>query len=643
MSNQYSASNIKVLKGLEPVRKRPGMYIGSTGKKGLHHLIWEIVDNSIDEAMAGFASVINIELNHDGSVTVTDNGRGIPTDVHPETGLSTVETVLTVLHAGGKFDSDTYKVSGGLHGVGASVVNALSANLKVWVKRNGKEHFMEFVDGGKVKEKMSIINDADINDTGTKISFKPDFTIMEHNEFEYAVIVDRAKQIAYLNRGITIIVSDLRPEEPIIKEFFFEGGIIEYVRELNRGKQLIHDEIIYAQSKVKGDHGDVIVEVAMQYNQSYQSNVVSYANNISTIEGGTHEQGFSDALTRILNNYAGQNKLFKNEEEKLTREDVKEGLTAIISIKHVEPIFEGQTKSKLGNKDARMATNKTLSLILERFLVENPEQAKMIVEKTILAQRARVAATTARETTRKKALFDTVTLPGKLADCSSKNAEISELYIVEGNSAGGSAKMGRDRETQAILPLRGKVINAEKARIDKVFENAEIASIITALGTGVDSEINVNKLRYHKIIIMTDADVDGSHIRTLLLTFFYRYLKPLIEYGFVYIAQPPLYKISYGKNFEYAFNDEQKDEIVQRLAAEEQTKIGIQRYKGLGEMNPEQLWETTMDPQARKMLQVQIEDAAVADLVFSTLMGDDVEPRREFIEENAKYVKDIDF
>ena len=643
MSNQYSASNIKVLKGLEPVRKRPGMYIGSTGKKGLHHLIWEIVDNSIDEAMTGFASVINIELNQDGSVTVTDNGRGIPTDVHPETGLSTVETVLTVLHAGGKFDSDTYKVSGGLHGVGASVVNALSANLKVWVKRNGKEHFMEFVDGGKVKEKMSIINDVDINDTGTKISFKPDFTIMEHNEFEYAVIVDRAKQIAYLNRGITIIVSDLRPEEPIIKEFFFEGGIIEYVRELNRGKQLIHDEIIYAQSKVKGDHGDVIVEVAMQYNQSYQSNVVSYANNISTIEGGTHEQGFSDALTRILNNYAGQNKLFKNEEEKLTREDVKEGLTAIISIKHVEPIFEGQTKSKLGNKDARMATNKTLSLILERFLVENPEQAKMIVEKTILAQRARVAATTARETTRKKALFDTVTLPGKLADCSSKNAEISELYIVEGNSAGGSAKMGRDRETQAILPLRGKVINAEKARIDKVFENAEIASIITALGTGVGSEINVNKLRYHKIIIMTDADVDGSHIRTLLLTFFYRYLKPLIEYGFVYIAQPPLYKISYGKNFEYAFNDEQKDEIVQRLAAEEQTKIGIQRYKGLGEMNPEQLWETTMDPQARKMLQVQIEDAAVADLVFSTLMGDDVEPRREFIEENAKYVKDIDF
>ena len=643
MSEQYSASNIKVLKGLEPVRKRPGMYIGTTGKKGLHHLIWEIVDNSIDEAMAGFASVIDIELGKDNYVTITDNGRGIPTDVHPQTGLSTVETVLTVLHAGGKFDSETYKVSGGLHGVGASVVNALSNNLKVWVKRNGKIHFMEFKNGGKPVGKMQILGEVDLNDTGTKISFKPDFTIMEPNEFEFNVVVDRAKQIAYLNKGITINVSDTRGEKPVKKEFFFEGGIVEYVRELNRGKQLIHEEIVYAEGKVKGDDGDVLVEVAMQYNHGYQPNVVSYANNISTIEGGTHEQGFTDALTRILNNYAGQYKLFKTEEEKLTREDVKEGLTAIISVKHVEPIFEGQTKSKLGNKDARMATNKTFSIALERFLAENPEQAKQIVEKAVLAQRARFAATTARETTRKKALFDGAALPGKLADCSSKNAEICELYIVEGNSAGGSAKMGRDRETQAILPLRGKVINAEKARIDKVFENAEIASIITALGTGVGTETNVNKLRYHKIIIMTDADVDGSHIRTLLLTFFYRYLKPLIEYGFVYIAQPPLYKISYGKTFEYAFNDEQKDEIVKRLESQEITKIGIQRYKGLGEMNPEQLWETTMDPNTRKMLQVQIEDAAVADMVFSTLMGDDVEPRREFIEENAKYVKDIDF
>lgn len=644
MSNNYSADNIKVLKGLEPVRKRPGMYIGTTGKKGLHHLIWEIVDNSIDEAMAGFASMINIELDKYGYVTITDNGRGIPTDVHPQTGLSTVETVLTVLHAGGKFDSETYKVSGGLHGVGASVVNALSENLKVWVKRNSNEYFMEFINGGQPVEKMKIINKVDLNDTGTKIAFKPDFSIMEQNEFEYSVIVDRAKQIAYLNKGITISVTDLRQDKIVKKEFFFEGGIVEYVRELNHGKQLIHDEIIYAEGKVKGDDGDVIVEVAMQYNHGYQPNVVSYANNISTIEGGTHEQGFTDAITRILNNYAGQYKLFKNEEEKLTRDDVKEGLTAIISIKHVEPIFEGQTKSKLGNKDARMATNKTFSIAFERFLIENPDQAKTIVEKTILAQRARFAATTAREITRKKALFDGVALPGKLADCSSKNAEISELYIVEGNSAGGSAKMGRDRENQAILPLRGKVINAEKARIDKVFENAEIASIITALGTGVGTEININKLRYHKIIIMTDADVDGSHIRTLLLTFFYRYLKPLIEYGFVYIAQPPLYRISYGKVFEYAFNDEQKDEIIQRLESQDNSvKIGIQRYKGLGEMNPDQLWETTMDPKTRKMLQVQIEDAAIADMVFSTLMGDDVEPRREFIEENAKYVKDIDF
>ena len=644
MSDQYSANSIQVLEGLKPVRKRPGMYIGTTSKKGLHHLVWEIVDNSIDEAMAGFASVVTIDLEKDGYVTISDNGRGIPTDIHSKTGLSTVETVLTVLHAGGKFDSETYKVSGGLHGVGASVVNALSKHLKVWVKRDGKLHFMEFQNGGKRVDQIKVIDKVEHNDTGTKISFSPDFTIMEPNEFDFVVIADRAKQIAYLNKGITIIVTDHRNEKPVKKEFFFEGGIVEYVRELNRGKLLIHDEIIYAEGSVKGDAGNVLVEVAMQYNKGYQPNVVSYANNISTIEGGTHEQGFTDALVRILNNYAGQFKLFKTEEEKLTREDVKEGLIAIISVKHVDPIFEGQTKSKLGNKDARFAVNKTLSQALERFLAENPEQAKQIVEKAILAQRARFAATTARETTRKKSLFDGNALPGKLADCSSKNAEISELYIVEGNSAGGSAKMGRDRETQAILPLRGKVINAEKARIDKVFENAEIASIITALGTGVGAEINVNKLRYHKIIIMTDADVDGSHIRTLLLTFFYRYLKPLIEYGFVYIAQPPLFKISYGKTFEYAYNDEQKDEIVKRIEDQNPNqKISIQRYKGLGEMNPEQLWETTMDPNARKMLQVQIEDAAIADQVFTILMGDDVEPRREFIEENAKYVKDIDF
>ncbi|MGL5205164.1 MAG: DNA topoisomerase (ATP-hydrolyzing) subunit B [Metamycoplasmataceae bacterium] len=643
MPNQYSASNIKVLKGLEPVRKRPGMYIGTTGKKGLHHLIWEIVDNSIDEAMAGFASIISIELDSNGYVTINDNGRGIPTDVHPQTGLSTVETVLTVLHAGGKFDSDTYKVSGGLHGVGASVVNALSSNLKVWIKRNGNLFFQEFKEGGMSEGPIKIIGSVDQNDTGTKISFKPDFTIMEKNEFEFPVILDRAKQIAYLNKGITIQLIDSRTDEVIKEEFYFEGGIKEYVKELNKGRAIIHDEIIYAEGKVKGDDGEVIVEVAMQYNHGYQSNVISYANNISTIEGGTHEQGFTDSLTRILNNYAGANKLFKNEDEKLTREDVREGLTALISIKHIEPIFEGQTKSKLGNKDARMATNKVLSIQLEKFLVENPSQAKMIIDKTLLAQRARFAATNAREATRRKTIFDVTSLPGKLADCSSKNAEISEIYIVEGDSAGGSAKMGRDRETQAILPLRGKIINSEKARIDKVFENTEIMSIITALGTGVGSEINVNKLRYHKVIIMTDADVDGSHIRTLLLTFLYRYMKPLVEYGFIYIAQPPLFKISTGKSFQYAYNEEQKDDVIKSIEEKDPNiKINIQRYKGLGEMNPDQLWETTMDPTSRKMLQVQINDAANADLVFSTLMGDDVAPRRQFIEDNAKYAKNID-
>ena len=643
MSNEYSASNIKVLKGLEPVRKRPGMYIGTTGKKGLHHLIWEVVDNSIDEAMAGFASVITVELDSDGYVTINDDGRGIPTDVHPQTGLSTVETVLTVLHAGGKFDSDTYKVSGGLHGVGASVVNALSDNLKVWIKRNGNLYFQEFKEGGISQGSIAIVGQVDSTDTGTKISFKPDFTIMEKNEFEFPVILDRAKQIAYLNKGITIKLVDKRTDDVVKKTFYFEGGIKEYVKELNKGRAIIHDEIIYAEGKVKGDDGEVIVEVAMQYNTSYQSNVVSYANNISTIEGGTHEQGFTDALTRILNNYAGANKLFKNEDEKLTREDVREGLTAIISIKHIEPIFEGQTKSKLGNKDARMATNKVLSIQLEKFLAENPDQSKMIIEKTLLAQRSRFAATNAREATRRKTIFDITALPGKLADCSSKNAEISEIYIVEGDSAGGSAKMGRDRETQAILPLRGKIINSEKARIDKVFENTEIMSIITALGTGVGSEININKLRYHKVIIMTDADVDGSHIRTLLLTFLYRYMRPLVEYGFIYIAQPPLFKISTGKSFQYAYNEEQKDDAIKELENKDaNVKYNIQRYKGLGEMNPDQLWETTMDPESRKMLQVQIDDAAAADLVFSTLMGDDVAPRRQFIEENAKYVKNID-
>ena len=631
--SEYNASNIQVLEGLEAVRKRPGMYIGSTGIRGLHHMVWEIVDNSIDEAMAGFASEVKVTITMDGSIVVEDDGRGIPVAKHPKTGRSTVETVLTVLHAGGKFDSDTYKVSGGLHGVGASVVNALSDRLEVWVERDGNINYLEFLEGGKPQGDMKVIGST--SNTGTKIKFHPDYSIMDKGEFDLSVIADRLRQTAYLNKGLKLSINDERVS--LLKEFCFEGGIIEYVAELNNGKTIIGETIIYAEGSSVGEDGDVLVEVAMQYNTGFQSNVVSYVNNISTVEGGTHEQGFQDSLTRIFNQYAGENKFFKNELEKLTRNDVQEGLTAIISVKHIDPIFEGQTKGKLGNKDARMATNKVISEALERFLAENPEQAKTIVEKTLLAQRARFAAQTAREATRRKTVFDVGSLPGKLSDASSKNAELTEIYIVEGESAGGSAKSGRDREIQAILPLRGKVINSEKARIDKVFANAEIGSLITALGTGVGEEFNINKLRYHKIVIMTDADVDGSHIRTLLLTFFYRYLRPLIEYGFVYIAQPPLYKLSIGKKEVYVYTEEAKDEFLKSI--EEETKVTIQRYKGLGEMDPEQLWDTTMNPEARKMLQVRIDDAATADLTFSVLMGDDVEPRRDFINENAKYAE----
>ena len=633
MASDYQADSIQVLEGLEAVRKRPGMYIGTTGLRGLHHLVWEIVDNSVDEAMAGFATKVIVIIGKDGSITVKDNGRGIPIDVHRKTGKSTLETVLTMLHAGGKFDSDTYKVSGGLHGVGASVVNALSSKLEAWVYRDNKEYYLKFENGGKTNSLLETIGPSE--EIGTKISFIPDYSVMDNNQFDFNVIADRLRQTAYLNKGLKLIVEDKR--ESKIKEFYFEGGIIEYVNELNKGKDLIHENVIYSEGKIPSHNGNVIVEVAMQYNTAFQSNIVSYANNISTIEGGTHEQGFNDALIRILNNYAGENKLFKNETEKLSKDDIKEGLTAIISIKHTDPVFEGQTKGKLGNKDARMATNKVISLSLEKFLLENPNQARRIIEKTLLAQRARFAALTAREATRRKTVFDVGSLPGKLADCSSKNAEISEVYIVEGDSAGGSAKLGRERETQAILPLRGKVINSEKARIDKVFANNEIGSLITALGTGIGEEFNINKLRYHKIVIMTDADVDGAHIRTLLLTFFYRYMRALIEYGFIFIAQPPLYKITTNRQAIYAYSDKEKNDYLNSL--KEGIRYSIQRYKGLGEMDPEQLWETTMDPETRKMLQVQIEDAAAADLTFSILMGDDVEPRRDFINENAKYAE----
>lgn len=639
---KYGADNIQVLEGLEAVRKRPGMYIGSIGFRGLHHLIWEIVDNSVDEAMAGFATKIDIKLYPNNVLEVVDNGRGMPVDIHTKTKKSAVETILTVLHAGGKFDSSNYKVSGGLHGVGASVVNALSDVFEVWVKRNGNLYYQKYTKGGHPVKPLEIIGKVNNNETGTKIKFHPDYTIMDKVDFDFGTIIDHAKQIAYLNKGLNITCEDV--EKNVIRNYCFAGGIIDYVNELNKGKKLTIPNVIYAEGTFKDrvpNAENVMVEVAMQYNETYTSNIVSYANNIQTADGGTHEQGFYDALTRIYNKYAEDNKLFKNKDEKISREDVKDGLVAIISIKHTDPIFEGQTKGKLENKDARIATNKVISETLEKYMAENPDHSRAIIEKCLMTQRARIAANAARDASRKKDGLDLGNLPGKLADCTTKNAEISELFIVEGNSAGGSAKMGRDRMTQAILPLRGKVINAEKNDFSTVLSNKEIATMIYALGTGITDEFNINKLKYHKIIIMTDADVDGAHITTLLLTFFYRYMRPLIEYGFVYLAQPPLYKITAGKNISYAYNDAQKAEILAKL--ENKNNISIQRYKGLGEMDPEQLWETTMDPAVRKMLQVQIDDIASCDTVFATLMGEDIEPRHDFIQENAKYANNIDF
>ncbi|GIZ07144.1 DNA topoisomerase (ATP-hydrolyzing) subunit B [Metamycoplasma salivarium] len=639
---KYGADNIQVLEGLEAVRKRPGMYIGSIGFRGLHHLIWEIVDNSVDEAMAGFATKIDIKLYPNNVLEVVDNGRGMPVDIHAKTKKSAVETILTVLHAGGKFDSSNYKVSGGLHGVGASVVNALSDVFEVWVKRNGNLYYQKYTKGGHPVKPLEIIGKVNNNETGTKIKFHPDYTIMDKVDFDFGTIIDHAKQIAYLNKGLNITCEDV--EKNVIRNYCFAGGIIDYVNELNKGKKLTIPNVIYAEGTFKDrvpNAENVMVEVAMQYNETYTSNIVSYANNIQTADGGTHEQGFYDALTRIYNKYAEDNKLFKNKDEKISREDVKDGLVAIISIKHTDPIFEGQTKGKLENKDARIATNKVISEALEKYMAENPDHSRAIIEKCLMTQRARIAANAARDASRKKDGLDLGNLPGKLADCTTKNAEISELFIVEGNSAGGSAKMGRDRMTQAILPLRGKVINAEKNDFSTVLSNKEIATMIHALGTGITDEFNINKLKYHKIIIMTDADVDGAHITTLLLTFFYRYMRPLIEYGFVYLAQPPLYKITAGKNISYAYNDAQKAEILAKL--ENKNNISIQRYKGLGEMDPEQLWETTMDPAVRKMLQVQIDDIASCDTVFATLMGEDIEPRHDFIQENAKYANNIDF
>ncbi|MFB6499289.1 DNA topoisomerase (ATP-hydrolyzing) subunit B [Bacillus haynesii] len=632
--NNYDENQIQVLEGLEAVRKRPGMYIGSTSGKGLHHLVWEIVDNSIDEALAGYCTEINVEIEKDNSITVKDNGRGIPVGIHEKMGRPAVEVIMTVLHAGGKFDGSGYKVSGGLHGVGASVVNALSTELDVTVYRDGKVHYQEF-ERGVPKADLKVIGETEV--TGTTTHFKPDPEIFtETTEYDYDTLATRVRELAFLTKGIKITIEDKRDGKERKNEYCYEGGIKSYVEHLNRSREVVHEEPVY----IEGSKDGITVEVALQYNDSYTSNIYSFANNIHTYEGGTHEAGFKTGLTRVINDYARRNGVFKESDPNLSGEDVREGLTAIISIKHPDPQFEGQTKTKLGNSEARTITDALFSEALEKFLLENPDSAKKIVEKGVMAARARMAAKKARELTRRKSALEVSNLPGKLADCSSKDPTISELYIVEGDSAGGSAKQGRDRHFQAILPLRGKILNVEKARLDKILSNNEVRSMITALGTGIGEDFNLEKARYHKVVIMTDADVDGAHIRTLLLTFFYRYMRQIIEQGYVYIAQPPLYKVQQGKRVEYAYNDKQLEEILKELP--QNPKPGLQRYKGLGEMNATQLWETTMDPETRTLLQVTLKDAIDADETFEMLMGDKVEPRRNFIEENARYVKNLD-
>lgn len=630
---EYDENQIQVLEGLEAVRKRPGMYIGSTSGKGLHHLVWEIVDNSIDEALAGYCDEINVVIEEDNSITVKDNGRGIPVGIHEKMGRPAVEVIMTVLHAGGKFDGGGYKVSGGLHGVGASVVNALSTKLEVYVHRDGKVHHIAF-ERGHVASELKVIGETD--HTGTITHFKPDGEIFtETLEYEFDILATRLRELAFLTRGVKITIEDKR-EENKRKEYHYEGGIKSYVEHLNRTKEVIHEEPVF----VEGEKEGISIEIALQYNDSYTSNIYSFANNIHTYEGGTHESGFKTALTRIINDYARKNNIFKDNDANLTGDDVREGLTAIISVKHPDPQFEGQTKTKLGNSEARTVTESVFSEKFEAFLLENPSVARKVVEKGTMAARARMAAKKARELTRRKSALEVSSLPGKLADCSSKDPSISELYIVEGDSAGGSAKQGRDRHFQAILPLRGKILNVEKARLDRILSNNEVRSMITALGTGIGEDFDIAKARYHKVVIMTDADVDGAHIRTLLLTFFYRFMRKIIEHGFIYIAQPPLYKIQQGKRVEYAYNDRELEKYLAELPSN--PKPGIQRYKGLGEMNPEQLWETTMDPDNRTMLQVTLQDAIEADETFEMLMGDKVEPRRNFIEENAQYVKNLD-
>ncbi|MFP4286227.1 MAG: DNA topoisomerase (ATP-hydrolyzing) subunit B [Candidatus Izemoplasmataceae bacterium] len=627
----YTSDNIQILEGLEAVKKRPGMYIGSTGPRGLHHLVWEIVDNAVDEALAGYATTITIDILEDDIVCVQDDGRGIPVDIHPKTKLPAVETILTTLHAGGKFDNQSYKVSGGLHGVGASVVNALSSYLEVEINRDGRKYKQRYEKGITVTPLEDL---GPTTENGTIITFKADPDIFkETTVYDFETLRLRIQQMAFLNKGITFHLTDHRYNLLNRKTYLYEGGIKEYVSYLNKNKELLHEKVIYTE----GEQEDIIVEIAMQYNDSYAQNIFPFTNNIHNLEGGTHEEGFKMTLTRVLNTYAKTNNIFKKDES-LLGEDTREGLTAIISVKHPDPQFEGQTKSKLGSTEVRRIVAQIMSEGLERFLLENPIDAKMIIEKALLASRARLAAKKAREATRRKSPLDGLGFASKLADCRTKDPRRSELYIVEGDSAGGSAKQGRDSEFQAILPLRGKVLNVEKARLDKILGNKEILSLIQAFGTGIGDEFNVEQSRYHKVVIMTDADVDGAHIRTLLLTFLFRHMKPLIEKGYVYIAQPPLYKIAQGKRIDYAFTEKELAIKLEEFGQRAQ----IQRYKGLGEMNPEQLWETTMDPSTRTLLKVSLEDAMEADRVFSMLMGDDVAPRKEFIQENALMVQNLD-
>ena len=638
VQHEYGADEIQILEGLEAVRKRPGMYIGSTSSRGLHHLVYEIVDNAVDEALAGFCDTIFVTINKDNSVTVLDNGRGIPVGINHKSGLPAVEVVFTVLHAGGKFGGGGYKVSGGLHGVGASVVNALSNWLEVEIYREGNI-YKQRNERGKVVQKLEVIGKCDTETTGTKVTFLPDNTIFEDTVFEYNILKQRFREMAFLTKGLKIVLRDERPEEkPIEKKFHYEGGIKEFVEYLNRSNTPLYEDIIYCEGMVN----NVSVEVAMQHNDSYSDNTYGFVNNITTPEGGTHVVGFRNALTKTFNDYARKNKLLKDSEPNLSGEDIREGLTAIISVKIEDPQFEGQTKQKLGNSEARGAVDSVVSKQLEVYLEQNPAVAKMTIEKSVMAQRAREAARKARDLTRRKSALDGMSLPGKLADCSDKDPKNCEIYIVEGDSAGGSAKTARDRATQAILPLRGKILNVEKARLDKIYGNAEIKAMITAFGTGIHDDFDISKLRYHKIIIMTDADVDGAHISTLLLTFLYRFMPDLIKEGYVYLAQPPLYKLEKNKKVWYAYSDEELDRILSEVGRDTNNKI--QRYKGLGEMDAEQLWETTMDPEHRILLRVTMDEESTSelDLTFTTLMGDKVEPRREFIEENAKYVKNLD-